>query len=300
MFDAEEVGFVICASCGARIKANRERCLRCEAPLVAWQKPELLPSWMQRLGGGSLIFAIVAIVILAFGIMMFYDSRSRTTDDVARPVSSANLSPSRSSGTPAGPAQLSAIEPLASLDSPGRGGVDLMRGDFTALRKRYEEELAKKPTDLQLLNNLGLTLERLGQIDAAIARFETALQASPQSWAYHFNLAHALAERQDWDRAISEYRVAARLLPTDFATLYNLAMVLHRKGDEVGAIPELQKGIETAPGVAAFHLALGVCLEKVGRLSDAGREYQTYLDMAPAAPDADKVRSHLQTLPSRS
>jgi Flp pilus assembly protein TadD len=62
----------------------------------------------------------------------------------------------------------------------------------------------------------------------------------------------------------------------------------------------LQKGIETAPGVAAFHLALGVCLEKVGRLSDAGREYQTYLDMAPAAPDADKVRSHLQTLPSRS
>jgi Flp pilus assembly protein TadD len=257
---------------------------------VAWEKPELLPTWMQRLGGGSLVFGVVAIVIVGFGAVMFYDSKS---DDAVRPGSSSSLprTARSTSSNASGP-----IEPLASLDSAARGGVDLLRGDFSALRKRYEEELAKRPTDLQVLNNLGLTLERLGDIDGAVARFESALQADPQSWAYHFNLAHALAERQDWDRAISEYRVAARLQPSDFATSYNLGMVLHRKGDEVGAIPELQKGIASAPSVAAFHLALAVCLEKVGRLTDAGREYQSYLDMAPAAPDADKVRSHLQTL----
>ena len=67
--------------------------------------------------------------------------------------------------------------------------------------------------------------------------------------------------------------------------------------DRAGAIPELQKGIEMAPSVPTFHLELGVCLEKLRRLADAGREYQTYLDMAPAAPDVEKVRSHLQSLP---
>ncbi len=87
--DEEEIGFVICASCGTRIKANRERCLRCEAPLVAWQKPELLPPWLQRIGGGTLIFGIVAVMILLFGAAMFVESRS--TDDAARPLSSAGV-----------------------------------------------------------------------------------------------------------------------------------------------------------------------------------------------------------------
>jgi tetratricopeptide (TPR) repeat protein len=298
--DEEEVGFVICASCGTRIKANRERCLRCEAPLVAWQKPELLPPWLQRIGGGTLIFGIVAVMILLFGAAMFVESRS--TDDAARPLSSAgvpravqSLTPS---GTPAASAPLSAVEPVASLDTPRRGGVDLLRGDFSGLRARYEEQLEKKPADPELLNNLGLILERLGRIDEAIARFESALQADPQNFSYHFNIAHATSQRREWDRSISEYRLAAALLPTDYATRYNLGMALHLKGDEVGAVPELQKGIEMAPSVGPFHLLLGVVFEKLGRTSEAAQEYETYLAMAPSAPDAGRVRSHRQLLPA--
>jgi tetratricopeptide (TPR) repeat protein len=291
MFDHEEVGFVICAACGARIKANRERCLRCEAPLVAWQKPELLPGWLQRLGGGTLIFGIVAIVLLLFAAVMFLDSRSRTTDDVARP-----LSASRAVSTTSNPAS-SAIEPLAALDTPRRGAVDLARGDFSALRARYEEQLAKKPADPELLNNLGLTLERLGRVDEAIARFESALQADSQNFSYHFNLAHASAQRQDWDRSIAEYRLSAALLPTDYASRYNLALALHLKGDDISAIPELQKGIQMAPNVASFHLALGVVYERLKRMSEAAREYETYLAMAPSAPDAERVRARLQSMP---
>jgi tetratricopeptide (TPR) repeat protein len=293
MFDHEEVGFVICAACGARIKANRERCLRCESPLVAWEKPELLPPWLQRLGGGTLVFGLVAVVILVFAVVMFVESRSRTADDAARGGAPRAQSPAPSGA----PAPLSAIQPLASLDTPRRGSVDLLRGDFSRLRARYEEELEKKRGDPELLNNLGLTLERLGRIDEAIARFEGALQADPQNFSYHFNIAHASSQRSDWDRSIAEYRLAAGLLPSDYATRYNLGMALHLKGDEAGAISELQTGIGMAPGVAAFHLLLGVVFEKLGRIGEAGQAYQTYLATAPSAPDADRVRSHLQLLP---
>jgi len=298
MFDHEEVGFVICAACGARIKANRERCLRCEAPLVAWQKPELLPPWLQRLGGGTLIFGILALVVLVFAGAMFVESRSRPADDSTRAVRSAVPRAAQSRAPSGAPAPLSAIEPVASLDTPRRGGVDLLRGDFSVLRARYEEQLEKKPADPELLNNLGLTLERLGRIDEAITRFESALHADPRNFTYHFNVAHASSQRSDWDRSIAEYREAAVLLPSDYATRYNLAMALHLKGDEAGAILELQKGIEMAPSVAALHLLLAVVLEKLGRPGEAAREYQTYLATAPAAPDADRVRSHLQLLPA--
>jgi len=301
MFDDEEdIGFVICASCGARIKANRERCLRCEAPLVAWKKPELLPSWLQRWGGGTLIFGVVAVLILLFVVAMFMQSQSHSADDVARSASSVGAT--RAASAPAnatgGAASASAIEPVAFLEAPRRGVVDIT-GTPASARTRYEEALQKKPADPELLNSLGLLLERLGEVDGAIARFERAAQIEPQNWAYHFNLAHAVSQHQEWDRAVTEYRVAAGLQPADFATQYNLAMALHRKGDDAGAIAEYQKGIDQSPSVPMFHLARGVSLEKVGRTGDAQREYQTYIDMAPSAPAADGVRSHLQALTNR-
>ena len=295
MFDHEEVGFVICASCGTRIKANRERCLRCEAPLVAWQKPELLPSWLQRLGGGTLVFGVVTVVVLLFVVMTFVDSRSQTRGDSARPVNAADAA--RAAKPLVSTAPASAIEPVASIDTPRRGAVDLGRADVSALRVRYEEQVSKQPSDPELLNNLGLTLERLGRVDEAIARFENALQIDPLNFSYHFNLAHASSQRRDWDRSIGEYRLAASRMPGDYATRYNLAMAIYLKGDSVSAIPEFQKGIEMAPGVPAFHLALGVCYDKLGRMIEAAREYQAYIAMAPSAPDAERVRSHLKEMP---
>src|SRR5665213_3342164 len=97
-------------------------------------------------------------------------------------------------------------------------------------------------------------------------------------------------------RVIGGKQIARDLFPADYATQYNLAITLHRKGDEVAAIPEFEKAIALAPAEASFHLALGASLEKAGRLSDAKREYQQYLDMAPSATDAGQVRAHLQGL----
>jgi len=188
------------------------------------------------------------------------------------------------------------IDPVEFLEADRRGTLDFTNSDFASARTKFEEALKNNPGDPETVNNLGLTLERLGQVDAAIERFALAVRLDPKSWAYHFNLAHAASARQDWDRAIAEYRTARDIFPTDYATQYNLALTLHRKGDEVSAIPEFEKAIALAPGEATFHLSLGASLEKAGRVGDAKREYQQYLDMAPGAADADQVRAHLQGL----
>jgi Flp pilus assembly protein TadD len=180
------------------------------------------------------------------------------------------------------------------LDTTRKGVADLSNGDLAAARKRDEETLARKPDDPETLNNLGLTLERLGQRDDAITRFSRAAQLTPQNWAFHLNLAHALSEKRDWVRAVSEYRIAAGLFPTDAATQYNLAMTLQAKGDDQAAIPVFEKAIQLAPSAPASHLGLAASLEKAGRIADAKLEYQRYLDLAPAAPDAAAVRTHLQ------
>ena len=86
------------------------------------------------------------------------------------------------------------------------------------------------------------------------------------------------------------------MFPTDYATQFNLAMALQRKADDREAIPEFEKAIALAPGEPSFHLALGDSLAKVGRLTDAQRAFRQYLELEPEAPDAAKVKAHIDTL----
>jgi Flp pilus assembly protein TadD len=298
--DEEDIGFVICASCGARIKANRERCLRCEAPLVAWKKPELLPSWLQRLGGGTLVFGILAVVGLGVVVVALYvDSRASTPDDTLRSASRPRVTqPADQSIASQSAVRPSGIEPVDFMDIR-RGTADLS-GDVASIREKFEEAARRSPDDPELQNNLGLALERLNQIDAALVRFERATQLDPRNWAYHFNLAHSSSLRRGLDRAVSEYRIAADLMPTNYATHYNLGMTLRRKGDELSAIPVFQKGIEIAPTVAPFRLALALSFEALGRTAEAQQEFQAYVDMNPGAANAGSIESHLQLLSARS
>ncbi len=249
------------------------------------------------MGGGTLIFGTVGSLAVVLLVVLYLDSDSPVTEAPARPAPAAVVAV-KAPEAPIAPGfiPVSRIEPIAFLDASRRGTADFGNSDFGAARAKFEAALKSKPDDPELVNNLGLTLERLGQIDAAIARYAQAVQLDAKTWAYHFNLAHAVSARQEWDRAIAEYRIARDLFPTDYATQYNLAMTLHRKGDEMAAIPEFEKAIALAPGESAFHLSLGASLEKAGRVPDAKREYQQYLDMAPNAVDADTVRAHLQGL----
>jgi len=261
-----------------------------------------LPPLLKRLGGGTLIFgAVASLAIVLVAITLFDTATNTPADERARPAPGVPVAASRPAApaaTPAGPVAVpvTRIDPVKFLEAARRGTLDFTNSDFESAKAKFEAALKEKPDDAESVNNLGLTLERMGQVDAAIERFAMAVRLDPKSWAYHFNLAHAATVRQDWDRAIAEYRAARDISPDDYPTQYNLALTLHRKGDEVAAIPEFEKAIALAPGEASFHLSLGASLEKAGRRNDAKREYQQYLDMAPGAADADQVRAHLQGL----
>lgn len=292
-------GYVICASCGARIKANRDRCLRCDEPLVAAGPAPILqaPAWLKLSSGRLLMLGVAASLALFVTAAVLWESGSDPADDIAKPAPGAPTASVASKPPAVSVAATTELPaPVTALDSTRVAGVAFTSGDFQGARLRYEQALEKTPDDPETLNNLGLALVRLGNINDAIARFEKAVQLAPDKWAYHFNLARTLGQQQKWDLAAASYRTAARLFPADYATQYNLAMVLHKQGDDRSAIPEFEKAIALAPSEPSFHLSLGISFEKVGRLADARREYQQYLEMDPSAPEADKLKAHIRVL----
>jgi len=70
------------------------------------------------------------------------------------------------------------------------------------------------------------------------------------------------------------------------------------KGDDEAAVGEFKRAIELAPSEPSFHLSLAISLEKTGKVADAQREYAQYLEMDPSAPEAQKLKAHMQALAS--
>lgn len=68
--ELEEIGFVVCSQCGAHIRADRHRCLRCRERLVPYKQPTVpLPAWLEARGGGTLIFATVLSMVVVVIIL---------------------------------------------------------------------------------------------------------------------------------------------------------------------------------------------------------------------------------------
>jgi tetratricopeptide (TPR) repeat protein len=291
---------VVCAACGARIRADRERCLRCGEILIdAGRAASGVPSLNLSKGQLLMIGTVASFVILALGVIL-WQTDAPVADEAARPLSSpaAAAAPRRDSSVTTNRAQVAndLAESATFVDVARSGGAAFAVGNFESARASYEQALAKKPDDPDALNSLGQVLVRLGKVDEAVVRFERAVALAPSKSTYHFNLAHAVGQLGLWDRAVEEYRAAVALFPEDYATQFNLAMALHKKGDDPAAIPEFEKAIQLAPAEPSFHLSLAVSLEKTGRVPDALEHYRQYLAMAPSAPDASRVKAHIDAL----
>jgi tetratricopeptide (TPR) repeat protein len=299
-------GFVVCPSCGARIKAGRGHCLRCFEALPVDGVEEVQPWYRSlQLSQGTTLIVGVALTLGALLLSaLIWERATPEVDDVARPVASSAKTPAaRTPGrgpavdAPPSPVRAPILEP-GFMAAPAVPGATAGTVDFDAARAAHEQALAKRPDDPDILNKLGEALVGLGKLDEAIPRFERAAALAPNRWTYHFNLAHAASQLLLWDRAVEEYRRAAALSPTDFATQFDLALALHKKGDDNAAVTEFEKANKLSPRDAKVQVVLAMSLEKIGRIPEAVRAYQRFLEIEPGAPDAEKVKAHIESLES--
>jgi tetratricopeptide (TPR) repeat protein len=288
-------GSIICAACGAKVRADRARCLRCGERLVA--RHEDVSRGRARLAPVAIVAGCIAIGGVS---LMFMGGSPIGGDPPAAPAAGQPSPPTADVAAPAdaphvaasaipNPAALSMSAVLAGEKAYAAGNVD-------AALQRFQAAVDANPDDVRSLNDLGQVLVRLGRAKDAVAYLDRAVRLSPDSWTYQFNRARAYASLQDWGEAVAGYRSAARLFPDDYATHYNLAKALQASGDVGGAIASYEKAIQLAPGQSDFQLSYGLALESAKRPQDAAAAYRRYLELEPQSPEAEKVRAHLAEL----
>ncbi len=189
-----------------------------------------------------------------------------------------------------------------------RGVVHLQQGDNEQAAELIRRSLTVMPDDAPALNNYGLALSGLKQMEPAIDAFRAATRSNPRNadaWANLGNalrrverypdavtayetalslapgragiesaLGAALAELDRFDDAFAHHRQAVAAAPARADYRHNHALGLMRAGREHDAEAELRKAIALNPGQGEYHASLARLLRRRGLVEEAIAAYR--------------------------
>src|SRR5690349_18984916 len=116
-------------------------------------------------------------------------------------------------------------------------------------------QLADQPDSLAFLE-LGETLRRRGQLDAALKIARGGVSRYPGLAGAHDLLARVLCDRDDLPGAFEAWADALRVDPLYAAALKGIAFLYFRAGDRGGAHQYLERALEADPDDVAIPAAL--------------------------------------------
>ena len=188
------------------------------------------------------------------------------------------------------------------------------------------------PKDAVAKYNKGVEKMTAGDAKAAIPLFDEAIAAHPAFAAAYYEKGSALVKIQEYDKALESFVKAIESKPDYMQAKYSVGYTQYlKKNYEVAAavfddvlkqksdLPEAQmylgislfnlKNVDAAAGalekavaakggdkLALAHLYLGQIYAQKGRNGDAVVELEKYLQMAPKAPNADRIKTAIADL----
>ena len=163
-----------------------------------------------------------------------------------------------------------------------RGLVAGDLGDTVTSARLISEAIRLNPDVPYYHWNMGLTLERLGEIDRAADLYNA--------------LGNRLQGQQSYEDAAEAYRKSLHLEPENAFTMSNLASVLNRLGFHEVAAEWLEKALTYKPDEANIYLNLGNAFIGLGAPERAIGCYDRALQHEADMPEAHWARGQAQLL----
>lgn len=167
-----------------------------------------------------------------------------------------------------------------------RGYLAQMLGELEAAAEAYNYVIEQLPEDFESWNNLGNTLQLLGDVDGSIAALERAVALDPTAPPARINLASAFSAAGRDTEAEQVLRTAAFDFPADTRPLQELFVILKRGQREGEALLLLEDAARLDPKDPDLQFKLAVEYGAAMRVEDAERAYLKAVEIAPQMSDA--------------
>ena len=182
-------------------------------------------------------------------------------------------------------------------------GPDLERGIDLYNAKKYTEAeqvltqvIQDNSENARAHEYLGLARLSLGKLDEAYAELSRAQDLAPTSDSVKVGLARVFIEKKDFDKA-EETLNKAHEINGDNADvpLYSDALKVAKRNYQE-AIKDLNDAIARKPDNAYAYYYAGLAYNGLKRPDKMVESFQTFLKLAPDAPEAERVRSLLRSV----
>ncbi len=157
-------------------------------------------------------------------------------------------------------------------------------GRFTDARASLEEALALMPGRVSTLVNLGATLIRLNDHQAALPLLEQAVATDPAYLDGWLHRADALAALGRHDDALACLDSALELKADSAPALYQRSAVLGHLGRYAESLAASTRLVAREPESTAGWSLRAEALHRLGRLDEAMQSFDTLLDIDPQLP----------------
>jgi Tfp pilus assembly protein PilF len=173
-------------------------------------------------------------------------------------------------------------------------------GDDDKAVKQLKAAVALHPGFALALKELGVLYIKMKQPDKAVETLRDALKLAPEDFATILTYGVALFNQQQFSEAEEQFRKAIQKNSSTPLAHYYLGVIMLKRHDSEGAEKELKSASEGGGReIAMAHYFL--CGIYWGRreYKQAADELETYLRLAPDAPDAARTRATIKELRSQ-
>ncbi len=167
----------------------------------------------------------------------------------------------------------------------------------TTVTETVVEVAAPPPVSPQSLRERADLAYEAGNFAEAIRLYQAALAEEPDAAPVYYGLSRAYYESKQWPQAELYASEAKRLNPGDLRYTVNFLRAIQRTQSSERLMAEMIRAKERFPDSPDITLALARGYERLyNNRRNAIFLYQEFLTLAPAHPQAEDIRRHLQTI----
>ena len=152
------------------------------------------------------------------------------------------------------------------------GAIAQQRGDDAAAVAWFERAIARVPDFAAAVNDLGVSLHRLGRYKEGLAALDRAVALDPRNLMAHRNRGLVLAGLGQDAEAVRGFREALALAPDSAELWTDLGVTCLKLEDFAEAEAAFRSVLELDPASIDAHFYLAEALDRSNRLEEADRE----------------------------
>jgi Tfp pilus assembly protein PilF len=201
-------------------------------------------------------------------------------------------------------ANLAAL-PKSAVDLYYKALESLRASDHQKAIVELEAAISLYPDFPRALNELGVQYLIVGQVGKAVTTLQAAVRDAPEDFIPRLNYGIALLQKKEFTAAEEQLRIV--LQKNDSAATAHMYLgiaLLHQQtpgSSEQARYDEAQKELQRAvqlggDQIAPAHYYLAGIYWRNGQHRLAADELETYLKLAPNAPDAERTRATIKQL----